>query len=327
MQDPLSRIDLNLLVALQVLMQEKNVTRAAERLFVTQPAMSKTLNRLRTLLDDELFVRSSHGLTPTPKTLGLERPVNEVLSQLTELVVTNTEFDPANSAATISLATLGASASVGLPTLINRLRTSAPKVMLLSQNIDSKYEERLRSGSLDFAIVARKQHGDDFITHKLMDIKPVLYMRNDHPLASVKRITLEQRRQYQHMAVYFPNFETTREDFQKLFASFGILSNVPFLSTNLLVCLETLRETDMLMIASDRLSDSNLVSEHFTCKPLEDSINLKIDALSLVQHVRTKNSPLHQYLTSLIVESFKNRPKRSNCSNSEDDTAANLGAS
>ena len=71
-----------------------------------------------------------------------------------------------------------------------------------------------------------------------------------------------------------------------------------------MVCLETLRKTDMLMIASDRLMDSWLMKEYFICKPLEDSINLKIDSLSLVQHVRTKNSPLHQYLTKLIVESF-----------------------
>lgn len=307
MQDPLSRIDLNLLVAYQVLMQEKNVTRAAERLFVTQPAMSKTLNRLRNLLDDELFVRSSHGLTPTPKTLEMEKPVNDILSQLTELMVTNTEFDPANSSATISLATLGASASIGLPGFINKLRSQAPNVLLLSQNIDASWEDRLRSGSLDFAIVAKKSFGDDLVTHKLLDIHPVLYMRRDHPLAKVEHITLEQRREYQHMAVYFPNFETTREEIQKLFASFGILSKVPFLSTNLLVCLETLRATDMLMIASKSLSDSSLVAEHFVCKPLEDLINLKIDALSLVQHVRTKNSPLHQYLTQLIVESFSEK--------------------
>lgn len=304
MQDPLSRIDLNLLVAFQVLMQEKNVTRAAERLFVTQPAMSKTLNRLRNLIDDELFVRSSHGLTPTPKTLELEKPVNHILNQLTELMVTNQEFDPANTAATISLATLGTSASVGMPTFINKLRQNAPKLMLISQNIDDKWEDRLRSGSLDFAIVAKNKFSDDFVTRKLMSIKPVLYMRKDHPLAEVEHITLELRREYQHMAVYFPNFETTREDMKKLFASFGILSNVPFLTTNLLVCLETLRKTDMLMIASDRLMDSSLVSDHFVSKPLDDLINLKIDALSLVQHVRTKNSALHQYLTKLIVDSF-----------------------
>jgi len=304
MKDPLSRIDLNLLVSYQVLMQEKNVTRAAERLFVTQPAMSKTLNRLRNLLNDELFVRSSHGLTPTPKTLELERPVNDILSQLTDLMVTTLEFDPANTSATISLATLGTSASVGMPAFINKLRQNAPKVMLLSQNIDDNWEERLRSGSLDFAIVAKKQFSDDFVTHKLMDIRPMLYMRKDHPLAGVAHITLEQRRAYQHIAVYFPNFEKTREEVKKLFASFGILSNVPFLTTNLMVCLETLRATDMLMIASDRLIDSSLVADHFIAKPLEDIINLKIDALSLVQHVRTKNSQLHQYLSDLIVESF-----------------------
>ncbi len=307
MQDPLSRIDLNLLVAFQVLMQEKNVTRAAERLFVTQPAMSKTLNRLRTLLDDELFIRSSHGLIPTPKTLELEKPVTDVINQLTELMVTNQEFDPASTSATISLATLGASASIGLPSFIEKLRKQAPNVLLLSQNIDAKYEERLRSGSLDFAIVAKNKFEDDFVIHKLMSIRPVLYMRKDHPLANVEHITLEQRRQYQHMAVYFPNFETTRSEMQKLFASFGILSNVPFLSTNLMVCLETLRGTDMLMIASDRLMDSTLVSDHFIHKPLDDLINLKIDTLSLVQHVRTKNSPLHQFLTNLIVESFQYR--------------------
>jgi DNA-binding transcriptional LysR family regulator len=249
-------------------------------------------------------VRSSHGLTPTPKTLELEKPVNDILNQLTELMVHNKEFDPANTAATISLATLGTSASVGMPAFINKLRQKAPKLMLISQNIDDKWEDRLRSGNLDFAIVAKNKFNDDFITHKLMNIKPVLYMRKDHPLASVEHITLEQRRKYQHMAVYFPNFETTKEDMKKLFASFGILSHVPFLTTNLLVCLETLRKTDMLMIASDRLMDASLVSDHFISKPLEDLINLKIDALSLVQHVRTKNSPLHQYLTKLIVESF-----------------------
>ena len=215
------------------------------------------------------------------------------------------EFDPANTEATISLATLGTSASIGLPAFINKLRKQAPNVFLLSQNIDDKWEERLRSGNLDFAIVAKNNFSDDFVTQKLMSIKPVLYMRKDHPLASVEHITLEQRRKYHHMAVYFPNFETTREDQKKLFASFGILSKVPFLTTNLMVCLETLLNSDMLMIASDRLMNSSLINDNFTSKPLEDLINLKIDALTLVQHVRTKNSALHQYLASLIVESFE----------------------
>ncbi len=63
----LLRIDLNLLVALQVLLEERNVTRAAERLSVSQPALSKTLQKLRETFDDELFTRTAHGLIPTPR--------------------------------------------------------------------------------------------------------------------------------------------------------------------------------------------------------------------------------------------------------------------
>jgi len=303
-QDPLSRIDLNLLVALQVLIQEKNVTRAAERLFVTQPAMSKTLNRLRNLLDDELFVRSSHGLIPTPKTLELEKPVDKILGELTDLMVTKAEFDPTNSSATISVATLGASSSVGMPSFLDRLRHEAPELLLISQNIDRRWEERLRSGNLDFAIVAKNKFSDDLVTHKLMDIRPVIYMRKDHPLAKEETVSVEQRQEFQHMAMYFPNFESTREDMKKLFSSFGIRSKVPFLTTNLIMCLETLLSTDMVLIASDRLRESSLVRDHFVQKKLVGLIDLKIDALSLVQHVRTQNSPLHQWLTNLIIETF-----------------------
>ena len=72
----LIRTDLNLLVALQILLEERNVTRAAERLSVSQPALSKTLQKLRDSFEDELFTRTSHGLVPTPRAeeLGLDLP-------------------------------------------------------------------------------------------------------------------------------------------------------------------------------------------------------------------------------------------------------------
>ncbi|MDO7653959.1 MAG: LysR family transcriptional regulator, partial [Porticoccus sp.] len=89
----LSRIDLNLLVALQVLIEEQSVTRAAERLFITQPAMSKTLQRLRELFGDPLFVRSGRGLVPSPRAVELEKQLPLVLSSVTDLVV-QSEFDP-----------------------------------------------------------------------------------------------------------------------------------------------------------------------------------------------------------------------------------------
>ena len=91
----LIRMDLNLLVVLQVLLEERNVTRAAERLSVSQPALSKTLQKLRESFDDELFTRTAHGLIPTPKaeTLGASLPT--ALLTLGKLLEDDA-FDPAS---------------------------------------------------------------------------------------------------------------------------------------------------------------------------------------------------------------------------------------
>ena len=89
----LSRIDLNLLVALQRLLEEESVTRAAERLFITQPAMSKTLQRLRTTFNDPLFIRAGRGLSPTPRAVELKKQLPAVLSAITTMMLKE-DFDP-----------------------------------------------------------------------------------------------------------------------------------------------------------------------------------------------------------------------------------------
>ena len=78
----LSKIDLNLLISLQVLLEERSVSRAAERLFITQPAMSKTLARLRAVFDDDLFTRSSHGMQPTPRALELSAGLSAIIGDI-----------------------------------------------------------------------------------------------------------------------------------------------------------------------------------------------------------------------------------------------------
>jgi DNA-binding transcriptional LysR family regulator len=99
----LSNIDLNLLISLQVLLEERNVSRAAESLHITQPAMSKTLSRLRELFDDPLFTRSSHGMQPTPRAMELEGDLNAILGGISKLV-SSPQFDPASATGEINLA-------------------------------------------------------------------------------------------------------------------------------------------------------------------------------------------------------------------------------
>lgn len=93
----LERVDLNLLIYLDVLLREKNVTRAAEQLGVTQPAMSNILRRLRNLFNDPLLIRSSEGMTPTERALELQPRIRDALADLSMILEPRTEFRPYTS--------------------------------------------------------------------------------------------------------------------------------------------------------------------------------------------------------------------------------------
>src|SRR5690554_6350630 len=160
----LSRIDLNLLVALQVLIEERNVTRAAERLFVTQPAMSKTLQRLRDLFDDELFIRSGRELVPTPRALEMQELLPELLGEL-EGIVKPREFDPASDSGVIYLATPEFIAVQLVPILTWELSAEAPGFSLsVSSNLEN-FPDQMRDGELDFVLgVDRKMSKEYTVT-------------------------------------------------------------------------------------------------------------------------------------------------------------------
>jgi DNA-binding transcriptional LysR family regulator len=100
----LRSFDLNLLLAFDVLMQERNVTRAAERMFVTQSAMSHTLHRLRQQLDDPLLVKTPNGMQPTDRALALVEPVRNLLREMERLLEPPQAFDPASSQRRFTLA-------------------------------------------------------------------------------------------------------------------------------------------------------------------------------------------------------------------------------
>src|SRR5580692_6360726 len=99
----LNRFDLNLLIALDALLHEKNVTRAAERVFVSQPAMSAALQKLREFFDDQLLVRVGRDMQLTPRGLSLVEPVREALLRIQATLGTQPTFDPATVRRTFTL--------------------------------------------------------------------------------------------------------------------------------------------------------------------------------------------------------------------------------
>ncbi|MBJ2156988.1 LysR family transcriptional regulator [Variovorax sp. IB41] len=130
------RLDLNLLLVFHALLHERSVTRAARRLFIGQPALSGALKRLRTALGDELFVRTSHGMTPTPRALELARVIEPLLLSLQQALHAKPAFDPAKAERVFRIGVSDALEVALMPRLMQRLSVEAPGVRLIARGAD-----------------------------------------------------------------------------------------------------------------------------------------------------------------------------------------------
>jgi DNA-binding transcriptional LysR family regulator len=149
----LRSVDLNLLVVFDTLMAERNVTRAAARNGLSQPAVSKALNRLRGLFDDPLFVRRDRAMEPTARALELAGPIHGALADISRTLTPPNGFDPASAKATIKIATIDLYHTKLLPSLVSHLRRHAPGVDLQVRASDcSRLHEQLAAGNIDLAI-------------------------------------------------------------------------------------------------------------------------------------------------------------------------------
>ena len=126
----INRVDLNLLVYLDVLLRERNVTQAANQLNLSQPAMSNGLRRLRTLFDDPILVRTSDGMTPTERALELEPLVREILSGVERALQPTSDFDPGEAERIFRIMASDYAESTLLPAVLAKLRAQAPGISL-----------------------------------------------------------------------------------------------------------------------------------------------------------------------------------------------------
>ncbi len=148
----LSRIDLNLLVYLDVLLREQNVTRAAEQLGITQPAMSNGLRRLRTLFDDPLLVRTSNGMTPTERARALQPQLRDILTNVEQAVLPMTPFDAADSRRVFRIMASDYAESTLLVPMMYRLRREAPGISLDVLTPSDVTFHDLEQGKVDVAV-------------------------------------------------------------------------------------------------------------------------------------------------------------------------------
>ncbi|CBL47020.1 Transcriptional regulator, TetR family [gamma proteobacterium HdN1] len=148
----ISRVDLNLLVYLDVLLHEKNVSRAAEQLGITQPAMSNGLKRLRELFNDPLLIRSSEGMKPTERALEMQPKIRKILAETAEVLEPKQEFRPFNSKRVFRIMVSDYAEATLIPPLIKQIRSEAPHIILdLLTPSDVSYHD-MEMGKVDMAI-------------------------------------------------------------------------------------------------------------------------------------------------------------------------------
>jgi DNA-binding transcriptional LysR family regulator len=179
-------IDLNLLVAFDALMSERNVTRAATQVGVSQPAMSAALSRLRTLLGDPLFLRSAEGLLPTPRARELADPIGQALRQLERTLVAEPSFEPGEASLTFNLGLSDYPAYVLLPALLAALEREAPGISIGVRAFNDRDAavDLLDAGEIDAAIgVPPTQTDQRIFTRPILSDEFVTIVAKDNPAA------------------------------------------------------------------------------------------------------------------------------------------------
>ena len=149
-----NRFDLNLLVALEALLEEKNVTRAAERVCISQPAMSGSLQRLRERFNDPLLVRVGRSMELTPRAEGLLQPVQNILQEIQSTIDAEPTFDPKTARRSFTVLMSDYVSTVLVPEVVRQISKEAPGIKIQVVMLGANDHERLESGQADLIIRA-----------------------------------------------------------------------------------------------------------------------------------------------------------------------------
>lgn len=196
-----SKIDLNLFTVFDAIYSQQSLTRAAGVLHVSQPAVSSSLSKLRSIFDDPLFVRTSSGMTPTPLARQLVSTVRESLKSLDNCIATRIPFEASTASRTFRLHATENAELILLPTLLKQLKQRAPHIDLEVVFIDRRevaYE--MASGNIHLAVDAPLLSHPELISQPLQADDYVCVMRENHPLNATE-LNLDDFLEHEHIHV------------------------------------------------------------------------------------------------------------------------------
>ena len=299
----IARVNLNLLVAFDALMTERHVTRAAERMHLSQSAMSTILGQLRDLFDDELLVRGPKGMIPTPFALSITAQVRDILQKIDETLSQSYEFCPKDSDRLFHIGMSDYAEFAFLPDLVKRLEVEAPNVRLRIFHMTTLESlQPFESGKIELAIGIVCGISPHLQSEFLYSETGRVVGRKGHPLFKSK-ITLKKYLSARHLssAYHQPPFiglvdQTLNEMGHKRHISLATEIAVP--------AMLVLNQTDLVATTASRIA-MHLQKQY---KMEVQAMPFKMEPVEVVQawHRQMDSDPAHRWLRGVISQVSKN---------------------
>ena len=296
----LSRVDLNLLVVLDAIVAEGGVSRAAERLNLTQPAVSHALARLRELFDDPLFVREGRNLAPTALTKGLIEPLRQSLLALGTLIEKGESFDPALSETGFTVSMRDPMEVLILPRLIKRFARAAPRIDLRTVQFRRRsLESGLADGTLDAALDVALPLSERIHRQRVSADRFVVAVRKAHPRVQ-PGFTLATYLAERHVMVTSRRRGPGAEDIE--LGQHGKRRHVSLRCRNYLAAFRVVAESDLVLTMTARYA--RLLTTGSGVRVLPMPLRMPTLDLFLYWHDRVDGDPANRWLRTELIEAL-----------------------
>lgn len=281
-------VDLHLLACLDALLTERQVTRAAERMNMTQPGMSNALARLRQTFQDPLLVRTSQGMVPTERALELAESVRAALTHVDAALANRGEFVPGKARVTYRIAISDYVSLLVLPALMEKVLKEAPGIKVVTSASDAKrFREWLEEGEIHLAIgyfaeLANGMHASELLTDEMCCIA-----RDGHPALRGK-VTLERYIEQPHLLMVGGSQAATFEQMTDgALGGLGLTRRIVMRVPNLLVVPPIVAASDMIATVPKQLA--RRYSESLSLQIIDLPFEVPTYRLSMVWHERTQH--------------------------------------
>lgn len=292
------RYDLNLLPIFVALMEERSVTRAAERLGMTQAALSNALSRLRTVLQDPLFIRERYGMRPTAKAEQLAPALTEALAAMDTVVLGQRDFDPSRAEQVVTIAPNSYVEFVLVPALVARLSEHAPGIKLRTLPFGTDLAETgVTSGTTAMVLGRLDDAPDNLVVQHIADDGLACVVRAGHPVIG-NRISKTQYERLKHVNVLPPG--RLRAGLFQALDRQGLKREVVASVSHFASIPEIVAATDYCATLPQLIC--RRLSHDARVKVLPTPVDLGTFPLHMAWHVRYRQDPAHIWLRALVAD-------------------------